>query len=86
MPRSLSRWTYQDVTNFLTDNGFDFFDEVDGLGEAWMNFQENGEPNRIVEVRFIHAFYKPKQLKRIIRQSGIPEEEWLNSRGSIKGS
>lgn len=82
MPRSLCRWTYEDVTDFLAAKDFEFFDDVEGLGEAWMNFQENGEPNRIVEVQFIHAFYKPKRLKRMIRQSGIPEEEWLNWPGS----
>ena len=78
MSRSLYHWTYEDVTDFLTAKGFEFFDDVENLGEAWMNFQENGEPNRIVEVKHTDGFYKPKRLKRMIRQSGIPEEEWLN--------
>lgn len=82
MPRNLYHWTYEDVTEFLRTKGFEFFDDVEGVGEAWMNFQEGGEPNRIVEVKYTHAFYKPKRLKRMIRQSGIPEEEWLNWTGS----
>jgi len=78
MPRSLCHWTYEDVTDFLTAKGFEVFDDVEGLGEAWMNFQENGEPNRIVEVQYVNASYKPKRLKRMIRQSGISEAEWFN--------
>ena len=50
---------------------------MDGVGKAWMNFHESGEPNRIVDMRFTHGLYKPSALKRMIRQSGIPEEEWL---------
>ena len=82
MPRSLYQWTYEDVTGFLTAKGFEFFDNVEGIGEAWMSFQESGEPNRIVEVKYISAFYKPRILKRMIRQSGIPEDEWLNWTGA----
>jgi hypothetical protein len=66
------------VTDFLTARGFEFFDDVEDIGEAWMNFQESGEPNRIVEVKYTHAFYKPRRLKRMIRQSGISGDEWLN--------
>jgi len=47
-----------------------------------MNFQENGEPNRIVEVYYVHSFYTPKRLKKMIRQSGFSEEEWLNWAGA----
>jgi hypothetical protein len=78
MPRSLYHWTYEDVTEFLTARGFEFYGDVEGIGRAWMNFQENGEPNRIVEVKYSNVVFKPKQLKRMIRQSGIPEAEWLN--------
>jgi len=77
MPRSFYHWTYEDVTDFLSAKKFEPFDDVDGQGKSWMNFQENGEPNRIVEVQYVRAFYKPKRLKRMIRQSGFSEEEWL---------
>jgi len=77
MTRSLYNWTYRDVTDFLQQRGFSFFENVEGVGQAWMSFHDNGEPDRVIEVKFAHAFYKSKVLKRIIRQSGIPEEEWL---------
>lgn len=78
MPRSLYHWTYEDVTDFLNAKGFELFDDVEDLGEAWMNFHPNGEPNRIIEIKYTHGFYIHKKLKRMIRQSGIPEAEWIN--------
>lgn len=77
MPRSLYHWTYEDVAEFLTAKDFEFFDDIEGVGKAWMNFNDIGEPNRMVEVKYIPGFYKPKTLKRMIRQSGISEDEWL---------
>lgn len=79
MTNRLCNWTYRDVTDFLQQKGFGFFDNVDHhIGQAWMNVHDNGEPNRIVEVKFTRTFYKSKALKRMIRQSGIPETEWVN--------
>lgn len=77
MARSLYKWVFRDVTDFLQHRGFCFFEYVAGVGQVWMNFHENGEPNRMVEVKFVRTFYKPKALKKMIRQSGIPEEEWF---------
>ena len=82
MVNRLSRWTYQDVAVFLAEKGFQYFDDVEGVGKAWMNFHENGEPDRIVEVKYTRAFYKPKTFMRMIRQSAIPEDEWLKSAGN----
>ncbi len=82
MARSLFGWTYEDVTDFLTEKGFQYSMDVNGVGEAWMNFLENGEPDRIVEVKYTPAFYKARVLKRMIRQSGISENEWLTWRKS----
>jgi hypothetical protein len=77
MVRTLSKWTYRDVTDFLQQKGFSFFEDVESVGQAWMSFHDNGEPDRVIEIRVTRGFYKSKALKRIIRQSGIPEEEWL---------
>ena len=82
MAGSLYNWTYQDVATFLRENGFQFIDDVEGVGKAWMNFHDNGEPNRIVEVKHSQTFYKAKTLRRMIRQSGIPEAEWVKWAGS----
>jgi len=77
MEKNLNNWTYEDVINFLKDNGFAYFDEVPGVGKAWMNFHKNGEPDRIVEVKQTDTFYTPRAIKKMVRQSGIDEEEWL---------
>ena len=82
MPKSLCNWTHRDVTGFLQQKGFSFFEDVDGVGQAWLNFHDSGEPDRVVEIKFVDVFYKAKALKRMIRQSGIPEEEWLKWMGS----
>ena len=70
------------MTDFLQQKGFSYFEDVDGVGQAWMNFGDNGEPNRMVEVKFTRTLYKANVLKRMIRQSGIPEEEWMKWAGS----
>jgi len=85
MANRLGRWTYRGVTTFLAEKGFQFFDDVEGVGKAWMNFHENGEPNRIVEVKPTGAFYAARTLKRMIRQSGIPENEWITWAGPDDG-
>jgi hypothetical protein len=45
MPRSLYHWTYDDVTDFPTAKGFAISYDEDGLGEAWMAFEESGDLN-----------------------------------------
>jgi hypothetical protein len=77
MIKKLNHWTYEGVINFLKDNGFAYFDEVPGVGKAWMNFHKNGEPDRIVEVKQIDGFYSRGAIKKMIRQSGITEQRWL---------
>ena len=77
MAKILHNWTYQDVTHFLKENGFDFFESLKGSHEAWVKLGDNGEPDRIVEVNFSHRSYPPKTLKIMIRQSGIDQKEWI---------
>jgi len=77
MVNRLHQWTYRDVAAFLVEKGFQLFEDVEGVGKAWMNFHKNGEPNRMVEIKPSRTFYKPKTLMKMIRQSGIPEKEWI---------
>jgi hypothetical protein len=77
MVRRLHNWSYSDVTHFLRENGFDFFKELPGSHEAWVKLGDTGEPDRIVEVNFTHRSYPVTTLKTMIRQSGIPQEEWV---------
>ena len=73
MPRRLRNWSYNEVTDFLSENGFSFLKELGGSHQAWV---KRGEPDRIVNVNFTHRSYPIKTLKTMIRQSGIDETEW----------
>lgn len=73
MTRRLHNWSYRNVTDFLKEHGFSFFEEL----AAWIKIGKDNEPDRIVEVNFTHGSYSPKTLKIMIRQSGIPQDEWI---------
>jgi len=77
MTRRLYNWSYRDVTEFLKENGFSFFKELEGSHEAWIKHGEDNVPDRIVEVNFTHGSYPPRTLKTMIRQSGIVQDEWI---------
>jgi len=82
MTRKLHNWSYRDVTDFLKDNGFSFFEELKGSRQAWIKLQDGGEPDRIVEISFRQGNYTERTMKSIIRQSGIAESEWIEWAGS----
>ena len=77
MVNGLRNWTYRDVTDFLKENYFSYFEPLKGSHESWIKLTENGEPERIVEVNFTHGSSPVKTLKTMIRQSGVPTEAWL---------
>jgi hypothetical protein len=68
-------WTYRDVTDFLERNGFSFYEDLEHC-QSWVKYQDNGEPETFVEIRFTQGFYSPKAMQKMIRQSGIGENEW----------
>jgi hypothetical protein len=69
-------WTYKDVTSFLGEKGFSFYENLEHC-QSWVKLRRNGEPDRFVELKFILGFYTPKALRKMIRQSGIGKEEWI---------
>jgi len=75
--RRLNNWSYRDVTDFLKEKGFSFFEELPGSHERWVNRTADGTIVHSVEVNFTHGEYPVKTLKRMIRQSGIHQEEWI---------
>jgi len=77
MTRRLNNWSFRDVKAFLKENDFMFLKELGGSHQAWIKYGENGEPDRRVEINFTHDSYPVKTLKTMIRQSGIPESEWI---------
>jgi hypothetical protein len=77
MTRRLYNWTYRDVTEFLKEDGFSFFKELEGSHEAWIKLGEDNAPDWIVEVNFTHGSYPPRTLKTMILKSGIAQNEWI---------
>lgn len=78
MTRRLYNWTYRDVTSFLKESGFSFLKPLKGSHEAWIKRGSNDtEPDRRVEVNLTHGSYPAVTLKLMIRQSGIPQNEWI---------
>ena len=75
MARILHNWTYRNVTNFLKESGFDFYEDMEHA-QSWVKLGRNGEPDRFVEIKFIQEFYSSKAIQKMIRQSGISEDEW----------
>jgi hypothetical protein len=75
MEKILNNWTYQNVTSFLEEKGFEYYEDVEH-SQVWVKGGRNGEPDRFVEVEFTQGFYSSKALNRMIRQSGIAENEW----------
>lgn len=82
MARRLHNWNYDNVTDFLKDNGFSFYKEVGGSHQAWIKRGEDSLPDIIVGLHFTHGSYRVKTMKRMILQSGIDENEWLKWSGS----
>lgn len=77
MPRRVHNWSYRDVTKFLKDNGFEFHEYLAGSHQRWILFGKDGEIQRKVEINVTRTAYKVKMLLRMIRQSGIPQSEWI---------
>lgn len=76
MPRGIFNWTYHDVVDFLKENGFllnhsrgsHFYFVKEYKGKLWQ-----------VCVPFHGSTaFKPRTLKGMILQSGIPQKEWMN--------
>jgi hypothetical protein len=82
MARRLHNWSYNNVTNFLRENGFSFLKELGGSHQAWVKRGGNNEPDWRVGINFTHGSYPLVTLKRMIRQSGIDQEKWIKWAGS----
>ena len=75
MPRRVFNWTFDNVVNFLRDHGFQQ-NHVEGSHFYYIG--NSGGQLRQVSVPFHGSrALKPRTLKGIIRQSGIPQKKWL---------
>lgn len=72
MPNGLSNWNDNDVTAFLKERGFVYFEPRKGSHYAYIN----KTTGHIVEISIPKDAYPPRTLETMIRQSGIPKREW----------
>jgi hypothetical protein len=75
MENILHNWTYRDVTHFLEERGFSFYEDM-GHDQSWVKLGLNGEPDTFIEIKFTLGFYSAKAMQKMIRQSGIDKDEW----------
>ena len=75
MTRGLFNWTSEDVVRFIKEKGFSLNHT---RGSHYFYVGRYGGEFRQVCVPFHGSrVLKPRTLKGIIRQSGIPQKEWL---------
>lgn len=73
MPRGLFNWSYRDVIDFISENGFIFYKEGGGSHEYWINESTNS----VVDIDFHgQKSFPPKTLESMIRQSKIDKKIW----------
>jgi predicted RNA binding protein YcfA (HicA-like mRNA interferase family) len=77
MPHGAHNWTYRDVVRFLRVHDFVILRE--GKGSHTLLVGTVSGTRHLVTV-FYHAqkTFHPKTLKSMVRQSGIPLEQWLS--------
>lgn len=74
-PRGLFNWTAEEVIRFLKDHGFV---HSHTQGSHFYYFGNYGSQPRQVSIPFHGSrALKPRTLKSIMLQSGIPKEKWL---------
>lgn len=82
MTRRSHNWSYDNVTDFLKENGFSLYKEIGGSHQAWIKRGNDKVPDRIVGMHFTSKSYLVGTMKRMIRESGIDEGMWIKWGGS----
>ncbi len=75
MPRGLNNWSFRDIKHFLEQHNF-HLNHIEGSHYFYTGSYRGVV--RQVSIPFhgsktIH----PKTMKSIVRQSGVPQEEWM---------
>ena len=73
MPRGLFNWTYKDVIDFISENGFIFYKQREGSREYWINESTKA----VVDISFHgQKSFRPRTFETMIRQSKINKKVW----------
>lgn len=75
MPRSVFNWTFVDVTIFLKRHGFTL-NHIEGSHYYYIG-NYDGVLRQVGFPFHGRKAFKPRALKGMIAQSGIPKSEWL---------
>jgi predicted RNA binding protein YcfA (HicA-like mRNA interferase family) len=75
MTRGLFNWTFADVESFLKENGFTL--NYTNASHYYYVSRYGGELRNVCVPFHGKTALKPRTLKGIILQSGIPQKEWL---------
>jgi predicted RNA binding protein YcfA (HicA-like mRNA interferase family) len=77
MPKKVFNWTFSETERFLRKHNFTY-SHSKGSHRYYIGHY-GGQP-RIVQVPFHGSkTFKPRTLKGIIKQSGIPQNIWLEN-------
>ena len=73
MPRGLFNWTYRDVIDFISENGFIFYKQREGSHEYWINESTKA----VVDINFHgQKSFRPRTFETMIRQSKVSKKVW----------
>jgi len=75
MPGRLFNWTFSDVESFLKEHGFTL--NYTNASHYYYIGSYGGQLRNVCVPFHGRAIIKPRTLKGIILQSGIPRGEWL---------
>jgi len=78
MPNGINNWQYRDVTDFLKENGF-VLNHQKGSHIFYVGIYNKTQRHVCVPFHGTVAI-KPRTMKGIILQSGIPKEKWLSGK------
>jgi len=76
MPRGVFNWTFKDVDSFLREHRF-VWNHTEGSHRFYVGSYKGFFRQVCVPFHGKNTRIDPRTLKGIIRQSGIPKEEWL---------
>lgn len=78
MPRGFYNWTAEDVIRFLKGYGFRL--NYSKGSHFYYVGQYNGKLRQVCVPFHGKRVIKPRTLKGMIAQSGVPKEEWLKQK------
>ncbi|MDE2020550.1 MAG: type II toxin-antitoxin system HicA family toxin [Patescibacteria group bacterium] len=74
MPNNLFNWTYTDIVEVLKEHGF-HLNHIEGSHHFYVGFS-GGMMRQVCVPRHGTKSFKPRTVKGMILQSGLPKKDW----------